>query len=141
MQLNTIRETWGAENQKWLGSAHTTTNAQTVKAYPDNNGNVVIEYLADNVGETSLGNAADVLKKAVQNQAYDVTILATGDVEPYTFAAVGDLPGGLELEAPTGRLHGTTAETGSKKITIKVADSKKRSAQKELTLQIAPAED
>lgn len=30
MQLNTIREAWGVENQKWLGSAHATANAQTV---------------------------------------------------------------------------------------------------------------
>lgn len=30
MQLNAVRETWGAENQKWLGSAHATNAAQTV---------------------------------------------------------------------------------------------------------------
>lgn len=112
----------------------------TVKAYPDNSGNVVVEYMADNAGETTLGIATDVLKKAVQNQEYDVTILAAGGAEPYTFEVVGSLPGGLELEASTGRLHGTTAETGSKNITIKVTDSKQRSAQKQLTLQIAPEE-
>ncbi|WP_185769267.1 hypothetical protein [Corynebacterium anserum] len=30
MQLKTVREAWGAENQKWLGSAHATNAAQTV---------------------------------------------------------------------------------------------------------------
>lgn len=30
MQLNAVRETWGAENQKWLGSAHATNAARTV---------------------------------------------------------------------------------------------------------------
>lgn len=30
MQFNAVRETWGAGDQKWLGSAHATNAAQTV---------------------------------------------------------------------------------------------------------------
>ncbi|CAB0577082.1 hypothetical protein CIP107534_02415 [Corynebacterium diphtheriae] len=30
MQLGSVRESWGSENQKWLGSAHGTNACQTV---------------------------------------------------------------------------------------------------------------
>lgn len=30
MQLNAVKESWGSENQKWLGSSHATDVAQTV---------------------------------------------------------------------------------------------------------------
>ena len=30
MQLNAVKESWGSDNQSWLGSSHATDNAQTV---------------------------------------------------------------------------------------------------------------
>lgn len=111
----------------------------TVKAFPNKDGNVLVEYISTDGDLNFLQLSTSVLKPATQNQAYEANIVASGGQEPYTFEAVGKLPTGLELDT-NGRLHGTTAETGAKQITIKVTDSNQKSAQKTLELKINPAD-
>lgn len=64
------------------------------------------------------------LPTAYANVPYNQTIAVSGGVQPYTFSvSTGSLPAGLSLNASTGVISGTPANTGISTFTIKVTDS------------------
>lgn len=111
----------------------------TVKAFPNNDGNVLVEYIAADGEASSLQVSTSVLKAATQNSEYTANIVASGGSAPYTFSAVGVLPDGLEL-SEEGALTGIPTGSGSESITVKVTDSDGKSAQKTLSLTINSAD-
>lgn len=109
----------------------------TVKAFPNKDGNVLIEYIAKDDSKSELQISTGVLKAAKAKEEYSASIVASGGTGPYTFTAE-KLPEGLEL-SEEGELSGTPTETGEQSITVTVTDSKKQTAKKTLTLQINEA--
>lgn len=110
----------------------------TVKAFPNADGNVLVEYIGGDTESNALQLSTEVLKAATQNEAYTANIVASGGKSPYTFEVIGEPLAGLTLSAQ-GVLSGTPTGTGAQRITVKVIDANKKSAQKTLTLQINPA--
>lgn len=110
----------------------------TIKLYPDQDGNTLVEYIGLDADPNALGIATSALKPATQNEAYEVQIMAAGGKSPYTFAAVGSLPDGLTLDT-NGKLHGTPTGSGRQTVTVKVTDSEEKVAQKSIELEIKTA--
>lgn len=115
----------------------------TVKAYPDADGNTIVEYIAD--ADSALGGlqvSTAVLKDGKANEPYTgVNLLAAGGKSPYTWAlaAESQLPAGLELET-SGAITGTPTEPGRKTFTVEVTDAAGKKATKQLSLTIGAAE-
>lgn len=79
------------------------------------------ELLADTqllVTATSLFIATRSLPIGTVGVMYDVTLTATGAAGAVTWAAQGNLPAGLALEASSGRLTGVPSEEGLSALTI-----------------------
>jgi hypothetical protein len=71
--------------------------------------------------------------------AFDQTLAASGGAGGVLWElAQGHLPAGLELEAATGRMHGTPAEPGSFPVTVAVVDASGNRASAALTLTVQP---
>jgi len=64
------------------------------------------------------------LPNAQAGTAYSATLTATGGTTPYTWsvAAGSSLPSGLSLNASTGQLSGTPAQSGTFSFTVQVSD-------------------
>jgi hypothetical protein len=91
-----------------------------------------------NPAELEIVSAA--LLNGIINQAYDQPVVATGGVPPYSFAVTaGALPGGLSLNAASGRITGTpdTAETQDFEVTV--TDACPGSTTRELSLTVTDA--
>ena len=79
-----------------------------------------------------------VLRPAIQNTAYSVTLDANFGTAPFTWSVVGGaLPAGLSLAA-NGTLSGTPTALGAASFTLRVTDSASpaRSAEAALTLSV-----
>jgi len=69
--------------------------------------------------------------------SYNVTMVATGGLTPYTWSiSSGSLPAGLSLNASTGTITGTPTTVGSSTFTVQVKDSNSVTATKSLTITI-----
>ncbi|TNJ32880.1 beta strand repeat-containing protein, partial [Arenimonas terrae] len=68
--------------------------------------------------------------------AYSESITATGGVGPYTFAATGTLPAGLNL-ATDGTLSGTATEVGTFNLTVTATDANGQTGSQAYTLTVA----
>lgn len=90
MQLKTVREAWGAENQKWLGSAHATTNAQTVT--------LDAEKLSTVVDDGVIPSGIP-LKKGDSGKFEPVTA-TTDTLAGFLFTSQSFTPGGGDVVAP-----------------------------------------
>ncbi len=93
------------------------------------------------VQPTTLSIATNALPGGTQNQAYSVSLTATGGTPPYIWSLVNGtaLPAGLTLSA-TGQISGTPTGSGSTTFTVQVTDSAATSqtATASLTLVVAP---
>jgi hypothetical protein len=79
------------------------------------------------------------LPPVIKDEAYAVTLMVTGGVEPYNwFVASGSLPPGLSLDA-TGAISGTPTQVGVSVFTAEVFDSLGRGTQRTFTLEIRNA--
>ncbi|NPV89256.1 MAG: hypothetical protein HPY50_00590 [Firmicutes bacterium] len=87
-----------------------------------------------------LAITTDSLPDGSVGSPYNVTLEASGGIEPYTWESVIDaeasLPPGLALNAGTGEISGTPASAGSYQIEFKVKDSNDNNAYKTLSLEI-----
>jgi hypothetical protein len=71
---------------------------------------------------------------------YSQTLAATGGTTPYTWAVTsGALPPGINLNASSGGISGTTSSAGAPSITFTVTDSLGGTASATFTLTINPA--
>lgn len=78
----------------------------------------------------------EALPDLVPNSAYDATLSVSGGASPYTFAVTsGSLPPGLTLDANTGEISGTTANSGNFQFTITATDAAGCTATHDYTLQ------
>jgi uncharacterized protein (TIGR03437 family) len=80
------------------------------------------------------------LPSGVAGTAYSTTLAASGGVPPYHWSlASGALPGGLALDAASGRIAGTLSAAGTFAFTVQVADSGGGGAAQAFTIAVAPA--
>jgi len=80
------------------------------------------------------------LPGGTQNNAYSTTLAATGGTTPYSWSvASGTLPTGLSLASGTGVVSGTPTGAGTSNFTVQVTDANSVSAQKALSLIVAPS--
>lgn len=108
----------------------------TIKAFPNADGNVLVEYIGTDDGASALQVGTSILKAAKNGEEYSVQLVAAGGKQPYKWAAVGQLPAGLSL-SEAGVLSGTPTVDGQKSLTVKVTDADGVEAQKKLNLDIA----
>jgi Putative Ig domain/Abnormal spindle-like microcephaly-assoc'd, ASPM-SPD-2-Hydin/Immunoglobulin I-set domain len=74
------------------------------------------------------------------NVAYSTTLQATGGTPPYTWSvSSGALPAGLALNASTGAISGTPAQSATFSFTAQVADAASHTAQQASSIQILAA--
>jgi len=78
------------------------------------------------------------LASALQNEAYDQTLGASGGVSPYTWQVTG-MPSGLSVDASTGQVTGTPSESGAFTFSISVTDAKARTATAEIAVNVTAA--
>lgn len=77
--------------------------------------------------------------EGIVNKAYDFTLAASGGAVPYSWAVqAGSLPAGFSLNSNTGKISGTSAETGTYSFVIEVSDFYNNKAIKTFTIQIIP---
>ncbi|HAM44444.1 MAG TPA: hypothetical protein DCM67_05425, partial [Propionibacteriaceae bacterium] len=74
------------------------------------------------------------LPRAFSGDDYLTSLMATGGTAPYTWTATG-LPEGISL-ASDGTMSGTAAASGSHHVSLKVTDSKSRTASKTLIFAV-----
>ncbi|MGA2859471.1 MAG: Ig domain-containing protein [Candidatus Sulfotelmatobacter sp.] len=88
----------------------------------------------------SLAIATTALADAYADALYNATLSASGGVIPYQWSiARGTLPSGIQLQASSGIITGTTAFIGSYPFTARVADSSGHSATLALTFTVSPS--
>jgi hypothetical protein len=74
------------------------------------------------------------------NAAFSLSLSASGGQNPLTYTLTsGTLPSGLNLNASTGRISGTTTSTGSFAVTVTATDANSQTATASFTLQIDQA--
>jgi fibronectin type 3 domain-containing protein len=82
------------------------------------------------------------LPGATQYAAYSATLAASGGMTPYTWSiSSGSLPTGLSLNAGTGGISGTTANSGTFSFTVQAADTSNpaQTATKALSIAVSSA--
>ena len=70
---------------------------------------------------------------------YSQTLTASAGTPPYRWAAAGNFPPGLTLDASTGVLRGTPSTSGAFAFTVQVTDSTAVAATKAFSLAINAA--
>lgn len=77
------------------------------------------------------------LPAGTAGKAYSQTLAATGGKSPYSWSVTsGSLPGGLSLDAASGKIGGTPATAGTFTFTVQVADSAGSKASQPFALVI-----
>jgi hypothetical protein len=108
---------------------HGTTGAQT------GDGQLTLTWV-----ERPLAITTTDLPDATVGAAYSTGLDATGGVAPLSWSITrGTLPGGLHLDAATGKISGTPTLTGTVSLTVTVTDSVGSAVSKALTLTITAA--
>ena len=71
------------------------------------------------------------------NRAYSTPLAASGGASPYRWTVVGQLPGGLRLDAASGVLSGKPATSGTFGFSVRVTDAAGKTDDQALTLTVA----
>jgi len=80
------------------------------------------------------------LLDAIASIPFSHQLSVSGGTPPYNWAAVGGtLPGGITLNPTTGQLSGTPTSMGTFSFTVQATDSLSLVAQKNMTINVAPA--
>ncbi len=90
-------------------------------------------------GSQELQIHAPSTEGAVLGQNYSMPLVAGGGTQPYTWhVAAGNLPPGLRLHSPTGRISGVPTTPGEYRFTVAVADSSipRMTIRRELTIRV-----
>lgn len=93
-------------------------------------------------GAVPLAIVTDTLPQPVAHVPYQFQLAAEGGTPPYTWSVTqGKLPDGLQLQANTGIISGTTAAAAKFTLTVRVADSAEppHIATREITITAVPA--
>jgi hypothetical protein len=78
--------------------------------------------------------------QAIAGTAFSYPLTVAGGTPPYIWSITsGSLPSGLNLDSQTGLLSGTPATAGSATFTTQVTDAASRTAQKSLSITVAPS--
>jgi hypothetical protein len=137
----------------WLASAGSISSGGLFTAPAANNG-TRITITAVILGNSSRSGSSQVtiqsaasltistssLSAAEVNTAYNANLGASGGTPPYHWTiSAGSLPSGVQLQATTGALAGTTGQLGSHPFTANVTDAAGHSATKSLNLTVSQA--
>jgi hypothetical protein len=77
--------------------------------------------------------------QATAGSAFSYQLTVAGGTPPFTWSIVsGGLPAGLNLSSPTGLISGTPAAAGASTFIAQVTDAASRTAQKSLSITVAP---
>ncbi|MEN3332903.1 MAG: hypothetical protein V7641_2268 [Blastocatellia bacterium] len=78
--------------------------------------------------------------QAVASTAFSYQLAVAGGTPPYIWSiASGSLPSGLSLNSQTGLISGTPLTAGASTFTAQVTDAASRTAQKALSITVAPS--
>ena len=79
--------------------------------------------------------------QATVGAAFSFQLTAFAGAAPYNWTvSAGSLPTGLTLDSTTGILSGTPTSLGNSTFTIRLTDSRGRSAEKEIVITVTPAQ-
>jgi len=76
------------------------------------------------------------LSNGEEGAGYATTLEATGGIMPYVWSWSGTLPGGLDLDAATGIISGTSTAAGDFSFAVRVDDSDSQSDAEDLSIHI-----
>ncbi|HZW95573.1 MAG TPA: Ig domain-containing protein [Candidatus Eremiobacteraceae bacterium] len=90
--------------------------------------------------KAALAIGTSAIPAAEASMPYSVSLSVTGGGTPYQWSLVnGTLPSGIQLQASSGTITGTTAVSGSFPFTAKVIDASGSSATAAFVLTVSPA--
>ncbi|MFP2957412.1 putative Ig domain-containing protein [Myxococcus sp. 1LA] len=115
------------------------SSAVTVRARDARGGVATRTYSVDVVG--SMNIASTPVASATQGTAYETRFTVQGGRAPYTWGlAGGTVPGGLTIQQRDGAyvLSGIPTASGNFPLTVRVTDSANQTAERSVSLQIAP---
>ncbi|NVJ15649.1 Ig domain-containing protein [Myxococcus sp. AM010] len=119
--------------------AQSGSTAVTVRVRDARGGVAARTYSVDVVGTLSI--SSDALASATQGTAYEARFTVQGGRAPYTWSlGGGTVPGGLTLQQRDGAyvLSGIPTASGTFPLTVRVTDSANQTAERSVSLQVAP---
>ncbi len=129
-------------NGNILGTPNVAGTYSFVVRVRDNggNGSTALANFTIQVNSNTLTVATTSLPVAFVGAFYSQQVVITGGVQPYTISLLsGALPGGLNFGS-SGLVSGTPTATGTGTFTVGVVDALGRSAQRQLSVTVAPAQ-
>ncbi|ATB49340.1 Ig domain-containing protein [Corallococcus macrosporus] len=115
------------------------SSAVTVRVRDARGGVATRTYSVDVTGSLSIDS--NPLASATQGSAYEARFTVQGGRAPYTWSlAGGTVPGGLTIQQRDGAyvLSGIPTASGTFPLTVRVTDSANQTAERSVSLQIAP---
>lgn len=103
----------------------------------DNRGVTAVKSLSLTVSIATLTISTTSLPRATHGMYYSATMAASGGVKPYTWSiSSGRLPAGLALNSTTGVISGTPTTSGRSSFTVRVTDTRRKTANKNLSITV-----
>lgn len=103
----------------------------------DNRGVSAVKTLSLTVSIATLTINTTSLPSARRGVYYSATVAASGGVKPYTWSiSRGRLPAGLALNSTSGVISGTPTTSGRSSFTVRVMDTRNKTASKNLSITV-----
>ncbi len=103
----------------------------------DKSGVTAVRSLSLTVSIATLTISTTSLPPGSRGRYYSATLAASGGVRPYTWSiSRGRLPAGLSLNSTTGEISGTPTTSGRSSFTVRVTDTRRKTASKSLSITV-----
>ena len=106
-------------------------------ANPASKGSAILTVTAPSGPPPSLSITSTALPPATVGSSYVAGLYASGGTQPYQWTLTGSLPSGMQFNASTATLTGTTNQQGQFPLVATVTDAASHSATQPLTLSVS----